>query len=74
MNLNKIINTPKVNVFTPKGVINKSFTGGVLYFNSMKEIKLTQGFFALVDDEDFEQMNQYSWFISKSFNTYYDRR
>lgn len=32
----------------------------------MKEIQLTQGQFALVDDEDFERVNQLKWFASKN--------
>ena len=32
----------------------------------MKEIQLTQGFVALVDDEDYERVNQFKWHIKNS--------
>ena len=40
----------------------------------MKKIPLTQGFYATVDDEDFERINRYKWYAYKSNNTIYARR
>jgi hypothetical protein len=40
----------------------------------MKTIVLTQGKVALVDDEDFEKVNQFKWYASKDKNTYYAKR
>jgi hypothetical protein len=37
----------------------------------MKEIMLTQGKVALVDDSDFEWLSQWKWHTRKSPNTYY---
>lgn len=40
----------------------------------MKEIQLTQGKVALVDDDNFETLNQYKWFAVKLGNVFYARR
>lgn len=37
----------------------------------MKEIQLTQGMIALIDDEDFERVNQFNWCAKKHRNTFY---
>ena len=33
----------------------------------MKKIELTQGKFALVDDDDFDEINQYNWCFNKGY-------
>ena len=49
-----------------------SSTVGFFYFIKMaKEIQLTQGKVALVDDSDFEYLNQFKWHVNKQGNTYY---
>lgn len=40
----------------------------------MKEIQLTQGLIALVDDEDYERLNQFKWHASKHGCTFYANR
>lgn len=40
----------------------------------MKEIPLTQGKVAIVDDEDFEKLNQFRWCAMKHRNTFYASR
>jgi hypothetical protein len=47
---------------------------GLLNFNAMKEIQLTKGFVTLVDDEDFNYLNQFKWFVFKKSLTYYATR
>ncbi len=40
----------------------------------MKQIKLTQGKVTLVDDSDFEWLNQWKWYARRHRNTYYATR
>lgn len=40
----------------------------------MKEIELTQGKVALVDDEDYEYLSQFKWCAHKNGNTWYATR
>jgi hypothetical protein len=40
----------------------------------MRLIPLTQGKFAIIDDEDFEEISKYKWFALHQRNTWYARR
>ena len=40
----------------------------------MKTIPLTQGKVAIVDDEDYERLNQFKWYAVKSDSTFYAQR
>lgn len=40
----------------------------------MKQIKLSRGLIALVDDEDFEYLSQWKWSAHKGGNTFYATR
>ena len=40
----------------------------------MKQIPLTQGKFAIVDDADFEQLSKYKWCAKRGYATYYAGR
>jgi len=39
----------------------------------VREIPLTQGKFAKIDDEDFSVVNRYKWFAVRNYKTYYAR-
>ena len=41
------------------------------YGYPFRRIPLTQGKFAIVDPEDYERLNKYKWYASKSNNTFY---
>lgn len=40
----------------------------------MKEISLSQGKFAIVDDEDYEELSKYKWQVKKGWHTLYATR
>jgi hypothetical protein len=52
----------------------KRQVGGFLHGENMKEIRLTRGMVALVDDVDFDYLNQWKWYARKSKSTFYAAR
>ncbi|KKK50764.1 hypothetical protein LCGC14_3121750 [marine sediment metagenome] len=40
----------------------------------MKQIELTQGMFALVDNDVFEELSRYKWYARKGGHTFYAMR
>ena len=44
------------------------------YGYAFRRIPLTQGKYALVDQDDFERLNKHKWYAVKSANTFYARR
>ena len=47
--------------------------GTIVGDSAMKRIKLTKGQFALVDNEDFDKLNQWKWQIQNDRRTFYAR-
>ena len=37
----------------------------------MREISLTQGLVAIIDDEDFESISKFTWYAKANYNTFY---
>ena len=72
----------RVNIFKQKQVgtvqdfyVRSDSTRPVFFIGDIvKKIPLTQGKFAIVDDADYEWLNQHKWFAYKHRNTFYAAR
>jgi hypothetical protein len=75
MNKKEILIAPMVSAITPQGVIGMPLACGALYILIMKTINLSQGQVALVDDWNYEWLNQWKWYARKDKNgNYYAQR
>ena len=74
MYANRVIENIETNRVQVLGTLPDSVRSSVGFFIGdciMKRIPLTQGQFAIVDDEDFEWLNQWKWYASKDGRTFY---
>ena len=80
MQSKRTITAPKIDAITSSDVFDSSSICGALSFNNMKEIKLSQTgknrgkFIALVDDDDYDLLNQFRWYVAKRNHTNYAER
>ena len=58
----------------PNQPATQIFLGTIIGDSIMKQIKLTQGQFVLVNDEDYEELSKYNWWLHRGRNTSYARR
>ena len=67
----EVISASQVSSRTPHVRAGINLTGFFIGDRTMKRIPLTQGKFALIDDEDFNLVSQYKWCASKNGHTCY---
>ncbi len=58
----------------PNQPATQTILGTIIGDSIMKQIELSQGKVALVDNEDFKRLSKFNWYIHKGRNTLYARR
>ena len=69
----RVNKSTKVNQVSSRTQLVRSDSNLVDFFigDTMKRIPLTQGKFAIVDDRDYEWLNQWKWYANRDRNTFY---